>query len=88
MVTEQDILDGKCGPKVKDIKDAIIPKKSDSVPKGKYVYQFYDTKDKKDKKYPGFHKQKTSSGLCIPCCYKDANSEIQRLMRKKCINIK
>ena len=66
MVTEQDILDGKCGPKVKDIKDAIIPKKSDSVPKGKYVYQFYE---KNDKKYPGFHKQKTSSGLCIPCCY-------------------
>ena len=66
MVTEQDILDGKCGPKVKDINDAIIPKKSDIVPKGKYVYQFYD---KNDKKYPGFHKQKTSSGLCIPCCY-------------------
>ena len=66
MVTEQDILDGKCGPKVTDIKDAIIPKQSDTVPKGKYVYQFYD---KNQKKYPGFHKQKTSSGLCIPCCY-------------------
>ena len=71
MVTEKDILDGKCGPKVKDIKDAIIPKKSDIVPKGKYVYQFYD---KNEKKYPGFHKQKTSSGLCIPCCYSKWNT--------------
>ena len=66
MVTEKDILDGKCGPKVTNIKDAIIPKKSVTVPKGKYVYEFYD---KNQKKYPGFHKQKTSSGLCIPCCY-------------------
>ena len=66
MVTEQDILDGKCGPKVKDIKDAIIPRTSDTVPKGKYVYQFYDDNERK---YPGFHKKKTPSGLCIPCCY-------------------
>ena len=66
MVTEQDILDGKCGPKVKNIEDAIIGKKDEEVPKGKYVYKFYD---ENDKKYPGFHKQKTPSGLCIPCCY-------------------
>ena len=66
MVTEQDILDGKCGPKVKNIEVAIIGKKDEEVPKGKYVYKFYD---ENDKKYPGFHKQKTPSGLCIPCCY-------------------
>jgi len=66
MVTEQDILDGKCGPKVKNIEDAIIGKKDEEVPKGKYVYKFYD---ENEKKYPGFHKQKTPSGLCIPCCY-------------------
>ena len=66
VVTEQDILDGKCGPKVDKVEDAIIPNKSKEVPKGKYVYQFYD---EKERKYPGFHKQKTPSGLCIPCCY-------------------
>ena len=66
MVTEQDILDGKCGPKVKNIEDAIIGKKDEEVKKGKYVYKFYD---ENEKKYPGFHKQKTPSGLCIPCCY-------------------
>ena len=66
MVTEQDILDGKCGPKVKNIEDAIIGKKDEEVTKGKYVYKFYD---ENEKKYPGFHKQKTPSGLCIPCCY-------------------
>jgi hypothetical protein len=66
MVTEQDILDGKCGPKVNNIKDAIIPRNSDTVPKGKYVYQFYGDDERK---YPGFHKKKTPSGLCIPCCY-------------------
>jgi hypothetical protein len=66
MVTEQDVLDGKCGPKVKDIKDAIIPIDSQEVPKGKYVYQFYG---EDEIKYPGFHKKKTPSGLCIPCCY-------------------
>ena len=66
MVTEQDILDGKCGPKVKNVNDAIIPRTSDTVPKGKYVYQFYEDDEKK---YPGFHKKKMPSGLCIPCCY-------------------
>ena len=69
MVTEQDILDGKCSPngeKVKDINDVIIPRNTDKVPKDKYVYQFYG---ENERKYPGFHKQKTPSGLCIPCCY-------------------
>ena len=66
MVTEKDILDGKCGPKVKKVEDAIIPKTAEEVPKDRYVYQFYDDKEVK---YPGFHKKKTPSGLCIPCCY-------------------
>ena len=67
MVTEEDILDGKCGPKVTNVNDAIIPKSSKTVPKGKYVYQFYG--DDKKKQYPGFHKNKTPTGLCMPCCF-------------------
>jgi hypothetical protein len=66
MVTEDDILEGKCGPKVANVKDAIIPRGEETVPKGKYVYQFYG---ENERKYPGFHKKKTPSGLCIPCCY-------------------
>jgi hypothetical protein len=71
VVTEQDILDGKCGSKVKDIKDAIIPKDADAVPEGKYVFEFYD---ENKKQYPGFLKKKTESGLCMPCCFQKWNT--------------
>ena len=81
MVTEQDILDGKCGPKVTNIEDAIIPKKAKEVPKGKYVYQFYD--DTK-KNYPGFHKEKTPSGSCIPCCYSNWSTKEMKNRRDLC----
>ena len=81
VVTEQDILAGKCGPKVDKVEDAIIPKKSEEVPKGKYVYQFYDGKERK---YPGFHKQKTPSGLCIPCCYSNWSTTEMKNRRDIC----
>jgi len=81
MVTEQDILDGKCGPKVTNIEDAIIPKKAEEVPKGKYVYKFYD---ETERKYPGFHKQKTPSGLCIPCCYSNWSTSEMKNRRDIC----
>lgn len=81
MVTEQDILDGKCGPKVNDVKDAIIPRTATTVPKDKYVYQFYD---ENERKYPGFHKQKTSSGLCIPCCYNNWSTPAIKNRRNIC----
>jgi hypothetical protein len=83
MVTEKDILEGKCGPPVSNIEDAIIPKKSKVVPKGKYVYQFYDGKDNK-KYYPGFHKQNTPSGLCIPCCFANWNTPQAKKRRDIC----
>ena len=81
VVTEQDILDGKCGPKVSNVEDAIIPKKAEEVPKGKYVYQFYYGKERK---YPGFHKQKTPSGLCIPCCYSNWSTTEMKNRRDIC----
>ena len=74
-------MDGKCGPKVDKVEDAIIPNKSKEVPKGKYVYQFYD---EKERKYPGFHKQKTPSGLCIPCCYNNWNTKEVKNRRDIC----
>jgi hypothetical protein len=82
MVTEQDILDGKCGPKVKKVEDAIIPKTADSIKNdGRYVYQFYDGKERK---YPGFHKKKTPAGLCIPCCYNKWSTEEMKSRRDIC----
>ena len=81
VVTEQDILDGKCGPKVKNVEDAIIPKKADEVTPGKYVYKFYD---ENERKYPGFHKQKTPSGLCIPCCYSNWSTTEMKNRRDIC----
>ena len=85
MVTEKDILDGKCSPKgspkVNKIEDAIIPKWEKTVPKGKYVFQFYDDEEPR---YPGFHKNETPSGLCIPCCYKKWDTERMITRRNIC----
>ena len=81
MVTKEDILDGKCGPAVKNVEDAIIPKKAKAVPPGKFVYQFYD-EDKRN--YPGFHKEKTPSGSCIPCCYSNWSTEAMKNRRNIC----
>jgi len=94
MVTEQDILDGKCGPKVKKVEDAIIPKTADTIKNdGRYVYQFYDDSEKK---FPGFHKKKTDgsivkpnsngakSALCIPCCYNKWSTEEMKNRRNIC----
>ena len=82
MVTEQDILEGKCGPKVKNVEDAIIPKNANKVPKDKYVYEFYGKNDKPH--YPGFHKEKMPNGLCIPCCYKTWETPAQQKRRSSC----
>ena len=81
MVTEKGILEGKCGPKVKNIEDAIIPRKASVVPKDKFVYKFYDDDVKK---YPGFHKEKTPSGLCLPCCYNFWSTNTMKKRRDIC----
>ena len=76
VVTEQQIRDGVCGGE-----DAIIPKNAKTVPKGKYIYQFYDNKTTH---YPGFHKENTPNGLCIPCCYESWNKPAQTKRRAIC----
>jgi len=81
MVTKQDILDGKCGPKVANVEDAIIPQKDSKVPKGKYVYQFYGDDEEV---YPGFHKEKLTDGTCIPCCYNNWNTPEMKNRRDTC----
>ena len=81
MVTEKDILAGKCGPKVDKVEDAIIPNNAEEVPKNRYVYQFYDDKETK---FPGFHKKQTPSGLCIPCCYNKWSTTEMKSRRDIC----
>ena len=88
MITEKDILDGKCGPKVDNVRDAIIPVDSKEVPKNKFVYEFINKTGKKQ--YPGFHKEKRKyidkngkeKELCVPCCFGNFNSVLKR--RNEC----
>ena len=61
-LSQKQVDEGECGGK-----DAIIPKNAKSVPKGKSIFEFYE--DSK-LRYPGFHKELTPNGHCIPCCYK------------------
>jgi len=85
-ISPEDVAAGKCG--------SVIPRTEKKVPKGAYVYEFFNpsqhgTQSNYTQHYPGFvndtKNQKHPNNLCIPCCYKDANSEIQKIMRKKCI---
>lgn len=61
-LTQKQVDNGECGGK-----NAIIPKNSKSVPPGKSIFEFYEDSNLR---YPGFHKELTPNGHCIPCCYK------------------
>ena len=75
-LTSQQVENGECGGK-----NAIIPKNVKKVPKGKSIYEFYDDKHKR---FPGFHKEQTPNGQCIPCCYDNWNKPAQISRRAKC----
>jgi hypothetical protein len=82
-ISEADVKAGKCG--------SIIPRGSDRVPKGAYVYEFNNPKvHMKNEEYvqhvPGFlKKDKHPDGLCIPCCFgKEWDSKDQTGRRAKC----
>ncbi len=84
MVTKKQIMDGECGGVKYDEKtyqNAIIPKNAKKVPKGQYVYQFYD---EGVEHFPGFHKENTQDGNCIPCCYTKWNTAAVKERRDKC----
>ena len=79
--SEEDVKAGKCGD--------IIPRGSDRVPKGAYVYEFNNPKNHmKDGKYvqhaPGFlKKDKHPDGLCIPCCFGKAWDSKDQVKRRE-----
>jgi hypothetical protein len=82
-VTEQEILDGKCGKKVNDIKELLVPPNANEVPEGKTVLEMLTGTGKM---YPGFHKETTPDGMCIPCCFKDWKTPVRQVRRDKCQN--
>ena len=82
-LTEEQVQNGECGGK-------IVPQNAKEPPAGHYIVEFTDNKEHIDKDgnyrkhYPGFLKNKTDTGHCLPCCFKKLNTEQQQKMRKEC----
>lgn len=86
-LTEEEVKAGACGGV-----DAIIPKNAKKVPPGKYIFEFHADTEHRDKDgsyiehYPGFLSgEKHPDGLCIPCCFKTWDSDLQKKRRKECL---
>ena len=81
-ITEEDVKKGKCG--------KIIPENMKNPDYSIYgVYEFYNkdehgTRDNYKKHYPGFAKQNTDNGHCIPCCYKIKGTLANEKKVKEC----
>lgn len=73
-ITEEQVKSGMCG--------KIIPQDAKVVPKGHYVYEFNREKHES----PGFLSGNNlhPDGYCLPCCFKNWDSKLQRDIRNKC----
>lgn len=73
-ITEEQVKSGMCG--------KVIPKGKDRVPPGHYVYEF----DRQKHESPGFLTSDNlhPDGYCLPCCFKNWDSKLQKDARKKC----
>ena len=86
-LSEKEVEEGVCGGK-----DAIIPFHASKVPKGKYIFEFnasaqHTASDGSYIKHnPGFLKNKTKDGKCIPCCFSKWDSQDQIKKRKECLD--
>jgi len=82
-MTDKQVAAGECGGKV-------IPGKSKNPPPGHYIYEFTDDRQHKDKDdnyrqhRPGFLGAKSHPDSCLPCCFKEMNTEQQISRRKEC----
>ena len=85
-ISQQDVDKGVCGGK-----DAIIPHEATKIPKGKFIFEFNAPSQHTatDGSYiqhnPGFLKNKTKEGKCIPCCFSKWDSQDQISKRKTCL---
>ena len=68
----------------------VIPRDATKVPKGAYIYEFFDpqehgTQEKYIQHYPGFMKEGLHpDDLCIPCCFKKWNTKEHIGKKAKC----
>jgi len=68
----------------------VIPRTAKEVPKGAYIYEFFDpqehgTQEKYIQHYPGFMKEGLHpNDLCIPCCFKKWNTTEHKTKKAKC----
>jgi hypothetical protein len=68
----------------------VIPRDAKEVPKGAYIYEFFDpqehgTQEKYIQHYPGFMKEGLHpDDLCIPCCFKKWNTKEHISKKAKC----
>jgi hypothetical protein len=60
----------------------VLPKKEKKVKPGYYIYEFYD---EGDEAYPGLIPDKHPNGLCLPCCFKNYNTEGRIKAKKRCL---
>jgi hypothetical protein len=56
----------------------VLPKNQKEVKPGYYIYEF------NDEGYPGLIPDKHPKGLCLPCCFKNYNTEGRIKAKKRC----
>jgi hypothetical protein len=57
----------------------VLPKNQKEVKPGYYIYEF------NDEGYPGLIPDKHPKGLCLPCCFKNYNTEGRIKAKKSCL---
>jgi hypothetical protein len=57
----------------------VLPKKEKKVKPGYYIYEF------NDQAYPGLIPDKHPKGLCLPCCFKNYNTEGRIKAKQSCL---
>ena len=57
----------------------VLPKKDKKVKPGYYIYEF------NDEAYPGLIPDKHPKGLCLPCCFKNYNTEGRIKAKQGCL---
>jgi hypothetical protein len=57
----------------------VLPKKEKKVKPGYYIYEF------NDESYPGLIPDKHPKGLCLPCCFKNYNTEGRIKAKQSCL---